>query len=111
MADAGPGSSGLGRETQPERTYFAWRRTSLSLVAAALLSVAVVVHRQGSAAAVAVLVPTLVVAAVGLGVIEHRVRVLSGPGFHRMHGTAALMALVVCVVAALGGVLVVLTSH
>jgi uncharacterized membrane protein YidH (DUF202 family) len=100
-----------GRETQPERTHLAWRRTSLALVASALLSVAVVVHRHGSATAVGVLVAILVVAAAGLAIIEHRARVLSRPRVHRMHGTAQLMALVVCAVAALGGVLVVITSH
>jgi uncharacterized membrane protein YidH (DUF202 family) len=102
--------SGPGRETPAERTYLAWRRTSLALVASALLSVAVVVHRQGSATAVAVLVCVLVVAAAGLAIIGHRVRVLSRPGVRRMHGTAAAIALVVCGVALLGGVLVVLTS-
>ena len=99
-----------GRETQPERTHLAWRRTSLSLIASASLSIAVVVHRHGSMAAVAVLVPILAVAAFGLAVIEQRVRALSRPGFRRMRATATLMVIVVCAVAGLGSVLVVLTS-
>jgi uncharacterized membrane protein YidH (DUF202 family) len=100
-----------GRETQPERTHLAWRRTSLSLIVSALLSVAVVVHRHGSTAAVAVLVPIQAVAAFGLAVIEQRIRALSRPGFRRMRATAALIVLAVCVVAGLGSILVVLTSH
>jgi uncharacterized membrane protein YidH (DUF202 family) len=99
------------RETQPERTHLAWRRTSLSLVANALLSVAVVLHRHGSTAALAVLVPILSVATFGLAVIEQRVRALSRPGFRRMRATAPLMVLVVCAVAGLGSILVLLTSH
>jgi uncharacterized membrane protein YidH (DUF202 family) len=106
-----PGFADAGRETQPERTRFAWRRTSLALVTGSLLSVAVVVHRHGSPAALAVLVVVLAVAAAGLAVIERRVRTLSRPGFRRMHGSAQLIALCVSAVAALGAVLVVMTSR
>jgi Domain of unknown function (DUF202) len=95
-----------GPQSQPERTRLAWRRTALALIATTLLTIAVVVHRGGSTATIAVLGASLGVAAAGLGLAERRTRVLSSPGFGRIGRTPAILALIVTTLGALGAVII-----
>jgi uncharacterized membrane protein YidH (DUF202 family) len=102
--------TGAPPESQPDRTRLAWRRTALALAATALLAVALVVHRNGTAPAVLTLVPVLVVAVAGLALVQARVRELSRPGFGRLGRSAAVLALLVAAYAGLAVALVLLST-
>jgi hypothetical protein len=99
-----------GRESQPERTRLAWRRTALALTATTLITIALVARRGGSVGAVALLGPILVVAASGLGLAQRRVTLLSAPGFGRVGRTPAVLALLVTALGIMGAAIVVMVA-
>jgi putative membrane protein len=99
-----------GRESQPERTRLAWRRTGLALVATTLLTIATVVRRGATTGTVALLGAILVIALSGLGLAQRRISRLSVAGFGRVGRTPAVLALLVTALGVLSAVIVVMLA-
>ncbi|CAL9380845.1 hypothetical protein SUDANB58_01052 [Streptomyces sp. enrichment culture] len=93
---------------QPERTRLAWRRTTLSATAAAVLAARTALHADASPAAVVAAVLCCVLWPAFLVLAHHRIRALASaagpPALPPAHATAAALGTVATAVC--GAVLV-----
>ncbi len=107
---AGPSAARSLPESQPERTRLAWRRTSLALIASALLSIALVARRQATVAAIVVLLVDLAVIAAAMSATGRRIRALDRTGFGRPGRSLSVFTVLVVTTGALGALLVILSG-